>query len=115
MNISKTLIIDDEQDICLLLQNFFRKRNAEAVFSLTLKDGLKKFETLKPNLVILDHNLPDGFGIEQISGLKKKDPAISVIVISAMSNLEVKALEHGADFFIAKPISFTQLNTIIAS
>ncbi|HKR04459.1 MAG TPA: response regulator [Bacteroidia bacterium] len=113
MKIKSALIIDDEVDICLLIKNFFIKKHTRVSFSTTLKEGLSKFKEINPDLLILDHNLPDGHGIENLSNFKKENNSLFIIVISAMSNLKNKALENGADFFMEKPISFIKLNDLI--
>ena len=113
MKISSVLIIDDEMDFCLLLESFFKRKCAHVNYALTLKDGLVKFNELNPDLLILDHNLPDGFGIESISTFKNANSALFVIFISAMSNLKSIALENGADLFMEKPISFSKLSKLI--
>ena len=110
--LNNALIIDDEIDICMLLKNFLIKKSREVMYSTTLKEGLEKFREANPDLLILDHNLPDGHGIDYISKFKESHRGnnVFIIVISAMSNLRNKALENGADLFMEKPISFSKLN-----
>ncbi len=107
------LIIDDEEDICILLSSFLRKKNIDAHYSMTLEDGLKKLNELKPTLLFLDNNLPDGSGIELIPTIRSSNQKLKIIVISAMSNLRSRALDNSADAFIDKPISFEQILSII--
>lgn len=114
MNINQVLIIDDEIEVCILLEKYLIKKNKQAAFSTNLREGVEKFKKLNPDLLILDHNLPDGFGIENIPLFKALNPALRIIIISAMSNLKSEALEKGADFFIEKPISFSTLNAILS-
>ena len=114
MKKNSVLIIDDEVDLCILLANFFKRKSDKVSYSVNLKDGFSKFKTEKPDILILDHNLPDGHGIDNIKIFKKENKALYVIVISAMSNLKSRALENGADYFMEKPISFTKLNELIA-
>ncbi len=113
--VNNILIIDDEAEVCLLLENFFTRKNQKVSYSTSLKDGLEKFRDLKPDLLILDHNMPDGFGIENISTFKKLNKSLKVVIISAMSNLKDEALQNGADFFLEKPISFSMLKHIITN
>jgi DNA-binding response OmpR family regulator len=113
MVINNALIIEDEPDICMLLKNYLKNKSNFVAFSTTLKEGLAKFALFKPNLLIIDHNLPDGHGIEYLEKFKKMDSSLRIVVISAMSNYKNKALECGADFFIEKPISFNELNDIL--
>ncbi|HEX8515475.1 MAG TPA: response regulator [Bacteroidia bacterium] len=114
MNARCILIIDDEKELCVLLENFLAKKTLEIDYSNSLESGVEKFKKMNPDLLILDHNLPDGNGIDNISMFKKLNNSLKIIIISAMSNLRNEALEKGADFFIEKPISFSQLNTILA-
>ncbi|MEO5570440.1 MAG: response regulator [Bacteroidia bacterium] len=113
MKINSALIIDDEQDICLLLKNFLKKKTDQVSYSTTLKEGFSKFKQLNPDLLILDHNLPDGHGIDNIKKFKKENKSLFIVVISAMSNLKSSALEKGADYFLEKPISFSKLNELL--
>jgi DNA-binding response OmpR family regulator len=109
------LIIDDEQELCLLLEAFLSKKSKAIDSCHTLASGFEKFIQMSPDLLILDHNLPDGLGIDYISRFKAAKANIQIVLISAMSNLRNEALEKGADHFIEKPISFGQLNKILSS
>ena len=113
LSIKSILIIDDEAEVCLLLENFFTRKNQQVAYSTSLKDGIEKFQKIKPDLLILDHNMPDGYGIENISTFKKINKSLKVVIISAMSNLKEEALKNGADYFLEKPISFGTLKHII--
>ena len=113
MKINSALIIDDELDICILLKNFLIKKNVIVSFSTTLSDGSSKLKDLHPDLLILDHNLPDGRGIDSIANFKRENQDLYIILISAMSNLKIMAMEKGADLFMEKPISFITLNKLI--
>lgn len=115
MNTQSILIIDDEKELCVLLENFLAKKSRSIDYSNSLVNGVEKFKLMQPDLLILDHNLPDGNGIDNISLFKKLNNSLRVIIISAMSNLRNEALEKGADFFIEKPISFSQLKSILAA
>lgn len=114
MSVDSALIIDDEIELCILVENFLTKKNTRAAFSTNLKDGVEKFKKIKPSLLILDHNLPDGYGIENIAMFKKLNGTLQVIIISAMSHLKDEALSKGADYFLEKPISFSALNKILS-
>jgi DNA-binding response OmpR family regulator len=113
--VKKALIIDDELDICMLLKGFLNRKNKHVDYSTSLKCGLEKFEEGQPDLLLLDHNLPDGRGIDHIREFKKKKKGASsfIVVMSAMTNLRQTALENGADYFIGKPITFGKLNEIL--
>lgn len=115
MKLNNALIIDDEMDICMLLANFLKKKSRHVSYSNSLNAGLDKCREEAPDLLILDHNLPDGYGIEKIPEFRKIKRPICIVVISAMSHLKNKAMENGADYFIEKPISFKKLDDIISN
>jgi DNA-binding response OmpR family regulator len=64
----------------------------------------------KPSVVILDNKLPDGFGIDFITTIKKNYPDIKIIMISGFdSSAKDVAIENGADIFLEKPFTRDQL------
>ena len=107
----KVLIIDDEEDACLLLQKYFLKKNFEVTCAFTLKDGLQKIHTVKPDLVFLDNNLPDGLGWEASACLLQDNPHLEIHLISAYNNSMLDYNKMGRDVMIwQKPISFKKLD-----
>jgi DNA-binding response OmpR family regulator len=113
INIRDILIIDDEIEVCMLLSNYLTKKEKKAEYATTLADGISAYEKMRPQLLILDNNLPDGYGVDHISLFREKNPEVCIALISARSDLRITALEKGADYFIEKPISFNALNAII--
>ena len=71
----------------------------------------------RPDIVLLDINLPGTNGIELLRHLKKNDPSIIVIMFSNRGNTYYKELceSLGADFFVDKSKGFEQLPVIISS
>jgi len=115
MSKPSVLIVDDELEVCLLLQNYLTRKDNVVNYCNTLKEGLLKSGEIKPNVLILDHNMPDGYGIDTIPRFRELNEDLRIIVISAMSNLKEEAISKGADYFLEKPIKLSTLNTIISS
>lgn len=115
MNKQSVLIVDDEREVCLLLENYLSRKDNEVSYSTSLRDGIEKFQQVQPNVLILDHNMPDGYGIENIPKFRELKSTTRIIVISAMSNLKDEALNKGADYFLEKPLKLSALNSIISS
>jgi DNA-binding response OmpR family regulator len=113
MNASRILIIDDEIEVCLLLSHYLSKKNWEVEYATTIAEGMEIFQRIKPPVIILDNNLPDGYGIDNIGIFREFDPDVIVILMSARSDLKEDALERGANIFMEKPISFAILNTFL--
>jgi two-component system, OmpR family, response regulator len=109
------LIIDDEYDICFLLSRILRTNNLQVQFVNSIADGKSSLEKLQPDMLFLDNHLPDGFGIDFISYVKEKCPGTKIIMVTAHDTSEdrQKAMQKGADFFIAKPFSASQIKAAI--
>jgi two-component system, OmpR family, response regulator len=104
----RILIVDDENDICYLLSSILRKKNIETIVASSLTEADHIIEDHKEfPLVFLDNHLPDGFGVNYIKRLKKKNPSCKVIMITAHDNITDReaARNEGADYFIGKPFS----------
>lgn len=107
MEAEKIVIIDDELDILQLLKFSLRKFNCQVFCYQTLNEGLIGIPEVKPVLVFLDINLPDGNGLDAIAQIKKNNPGVKLIMISAYdSKIErTTAFSNGADDFISKPFN----------
>jgi len=106
----KVLIIDDEVDECLLISAFLSKKNYEVKCAYTLDDGFEKLRTEKPDVLLLDNNLPDGLGWSKAEEIKKRYPLMLIMLISANETLLYPVTSNGAGFTkLEKPISFLTL------
>ena len=114
------VIIEDEKDLGILMRNFLVKQlNTETPANIklttSLTEGLHCIKQMNPDWVFLDNNLPDGKGINEIQGIKAFGEGPNhtrVVMMSAMTNLREEAFRNGADFFLDKPISFTEVQNI---
>jgi two-component system, OmpR family, response regulator len=100
------LLIEDEGEMCLLLNLILDHEGLEIEHVQTLAAAEAYLERKLPALILLDNRLPDGFGLDYLSYLKKKYPWIKVIVISGVDAAAADvALELGADAFLNKPFT----------
>ena len=109
MNKKKVLIIDDEPDFGLLLKNFFTKKNYEVYVSYTLDEGMEILESVKPDLIFLDNNLPDGFGWSKTEYILNKYPDVNLNLISAYY---VPKTSSTSFRILEKPIAMEELNNL---
>src|SRR5690348_12714060 len=79
----KVLIIDDEQDYCMIMKSYFLAKNYAVWTAHTLKEGLQSLDQNNPDILLLDNNLPDGKGKDAIEPISKKYPSLSIYLISA--------------------------------
>ena len=115
----KALIIDDEIDICYLLQGILLSKNISSDYVNSIGEAKHALEKNDPGIIFLDNHLPDGKGIDFISYLKTNNPGSVVIMLTAFDTPDDrrKALSAGADVFISKPFSrdtiFSTVDTLL--
>ncbi|WP_127125680.1 response regulator [Pseudoflavitalea rhizosphaerae] len=117
-NTRKVLIIEDEGDLCFLLNLLLDGQDMEIDHVPSLAKAGEYLLQEQPALVLLDNRLPDGFGIDYIGDIKKQHPATKVIMISGLdAAARDVALDNGADDFIEKPFTkadiFRSVNRLI--
>lgn len=106
----KVLIIEDEGDMCLLLNIMLNGEEMELDHVKNLKGAEDYLQQEQPTVLILDNKLPDGFGLDFIPFVKNNYPAIKIIMISGFdASAEDAALASGADIFLQKPFTRDQL------
>jgi DNA-binding response OmpR family regulator len=112
----KILIIEDEGEMCLLLNILLTDDHVELEHVKTLSDATDYLDRNQPKLILLDNKLPDGYGIDYISYVRQRYPAIKIIMITGFdSSAKDVAMENGADAFLEKPFTRDQLTTVVKS
>jgi len=108
-------IVDDEPSIRKLLTHWVKAHWGYEV--VAFDKGLEMLKELEqnPSLILLDIMLPDSNGIELISKIKKHDPNIPIIMLSAQGSIEValESLRLGAFDYFPKPIDSNRLEPAI--
>jgi two-component system OmpR family response regulator len=108
--LKKALIVEDEGDMCLLLNIMLNGNDVELDHVKDLRSAKEFLQKEQPNVVILDNKLPDGFGVDFISFIKANYPDVKIIMISGYdASAEDVALENGANIFLQKPFTKDQL------
>jgi DNA-binding NtrC family response regulator len=108
--VKKALIVEDEGDMCLLLNIMLNAKEVELDHVKNLSAALEYLQKEQPQVVLLDNKLPDGFGVDIISFIKKNNPDTKIIMMSGYdASVEDVAMENGADVFLQKPFTKDQL------
>lgn len=99
------LVIEDDKDLSDYLKELLRENDFVAKTANRGIDGLKLAETTNPHLVLLDLTLPDMNGEGVCLEIKKHNPMLPVIMLTAKDTIgdKVKNLSSGADDYITKP------------
>jgi two-component system, OmpR family, phosphate regulon response regulator PhoB len=109
----RILIVEDEVDLCELLEMGLSSAGYEVQVASGGKQALRQAREMLPDLIVLDLMLPDAPGIE-ICRAVRQDPATEktgVVVVSAKTELldRIDAFRSGADDYLMKPFSFREL------
>src|SRR6185437_2547798 len=102
----KILVIDDDRDICLLLNRFLSRRGYEVIEMFTGKKALTWLDSNKPDLIMCDYRLGDMDAMEILTNIKARYPEMPVIIITGYSDMRtaVKVMKMGAYDYITKPL-----------
>lgn len=108
----KILLIDDEPDIVKVIMFRLKKTGHEVIFAHNGKEGWDLLSREKPDLVLLDHLMPELSGGELCARAKADDTLknIPIILLSACADVVIhKAAEFGADGYLIKPFDSSKL------
>src|SRR5207249_1672934 len=112
--LGRVLVVDDElgprESLRMLLKPSYAIQTAEN--GRTALDLLRRFQ---PDVVIMDIKMPEMDGLELLRHVKRADPSIEVVMITAYASLETvrHALTHGAFEYLIKPFSRQDLEDVV--
>lgn len=116
---AKILVVDDEADIVSTVQYRLKFCGFEVITASNGKEGLEKVANERPDLILLDINMPVMDGHEMLERLKNQPDIkdIPVIMLTAYSDKRdiAKAAELGIADYVTKPFDFTELTEKISN
>jgi DNA-binding NtrC family response regulator len=112
---NRILIVDDEPLNLDLLDQELADLGHGTDRASNGAEALLKVETVNPELVLLDYQMPGMNGIEVLREIKKRDKNLPVVIITAYGTIEraVEAIKAGADDFITKPFDPEHLALVV--
>jgi two-component system response regulator HydG len=112
---ANVLVIDDESSILESLRILLRNEGFTPHVAQGGRQGLEQIASLSPDIVLTDVRMPNVDGIEILSAVRKQDPAIPVILMTAQATLQsaVQAVNEGAFYYIQKPFRNDDLVAIL--
>lgn len=110
----KALIIDDEEDICELIEMSFFSINIECTKAYTVNEAIIALQSDEFDVCFTDFKLPDGNGFEILQYIHERKPNLPVAMMTAHGNVEsaIEAMKLGAFDFISKPFKLEHLRTL---
>jgi two-component system response regulator HydG len=103
---NKILVIDDDNDMCLLLNRFLTRQGFEVATVNTGAAALEWMKKSEPLLVLCDFRLDDMTGADLLLKIKEKHQSVPVIIITGYSDVKdaVEVMKMGAYDYVTKPL-----------
>jgi two-component system, cell cycle response regulator len=101
----KVLVVDDAPDTLEIIEKLLRYEGYDVMVASTGEDGVKKVEEERPDVVLMDINLPGIDGAEALKQIRMINPHQGVVMLTAFATVEnaIYALKEGAFDFLKKP------------
>ena len=111
----KLLLIDDEIDVQYSFRRIFDNPEIELTTANSGEEGLKIFQKLKPDLVIMDVRMGGMNGLETLRRMRQIDAKLPVIMMTAYGTTQttIEAMKLGAYDYLLKPFDVPKLKELI--
>lgn len=111
------LIVDDEESQRFLLRDFLTRDGYEVGAA---ENGIKALKCVRDkhfDIILLDYNMPEMDGLTVLKEVKRINPEIDVVIISAYGTTErsEEAVKAGAFYYITKPVELDELLILLDS
>ncbi len=109
------LIVDDEENARVIINTFLTPKGYEVIEAATLAEARKHLQKGTPDIILLDVQLPDGYGPNLLYETAQMALRPPIIMITAFGDIDmaVDAMKNGAHDFLQKPIQLVQLEKSI--
>ncbi|MEK6791630.1 MAG: response regulator [Deltaproteobacteria bacterium] len=112
---TRILVIDNEKDVCAFLENVLGEEGYEVATALSVEKGIEIASSNRPDIVLIDKNMPDENGIDGLARIKDVARDVVVIVMTGYGSMESArlAMELGAFDYITKPFDLDFVKAIV--
>jgi DNA-binding NtrC family response regulator len=111
----RILVLEDDPSIRCAIHDYLENRGYEVLEASTCREADKLFHAVQPDAAILDFTLPDGNSLDLVPALKRLTPSVPILILTAHSSIDlaVRAIQEGADQFLAKPVELAALAAVL--
>jgi len=112
----RILVVEDDEEMRSLLKDFFTEEGFETDSVSNGSEAFRKLVKESFVLVITDIRMPGLTGLDILPGIRKLQPEVPIIVITAFGSEEIRqrALERGATAYLEKPVHFNTLRNLVS-
>ena len=111
----RILVVDDQESILFFLRKTLQQEGYEVVSAATRREALERLAEQVPDIVLLDLKLPDGSGLNVLEEIRRDEPDLAVVMMTAFGDVDtsVRAMKLGAFDYVNKPIRLEELLGIL--
>ncbi len=109
------LIVDDEHAICQVFSDLLQQQGYTTKTAANGEDAIVLVEQNRPDLILLDYQMPGMTGLETLQAIKQIDKNIPVVIMTAYGTMEttMTAMRLGAHDFLSKPVELNQIRSLV--
>ena len=111
----RLVVIDDDLAVQMVFRRAFQVSDVAVVGATTGRDGLEAVVCHRPDVILLDIQLPDTSGLDLFQDIRQADATIPVIFITASGTSEtaIEAMKLGAYDYLLKPLDLPKLRDLV--
>ncbi|MDH6533706.1 DNA-binding response regulator [Parabacteroides sp. 52] len=111
MNKIKVLLVEDESTLTMIIKDTLDGHEFEIFLAANGEEGILKYKEIQPDIIVSDVMMPTMDGFSMIKEIRKTDPHIPVLFLSARSaaNDVVEGFELGGNDYLKKPFGMAEL------
>jgi DNA-binding NtrC family response regulator len=111
----RVLIVEGEKETCGVLRAYIEDEGYEVNTAATCALAEQVWRAARPDVAVLDFNLPDGDALSLMPRLRSMDAAIPIIILTGYGSIDlaVEAVKRGAEHFLPKPADLSTLAAMI--
>src|SRR3954453_6842384 len=109
------LIVEDERLLARNIKNFLASEGHEVEAVDSVAAGRRRYKDIQPDVVLLDHNLPDGTGMSLLDEIRAEDRWTKLVMMTAHGggDLSVTAMKNGAADYLPKPVKLEEVALLV--
>lgn len=112
LNELTVLYVEDDEDMSEQVAHFLRKKCAHVLQAANGREALELYRERRPDMVVSDVMMPEMDGLELAETIKRRDPAMPVILTTAFNDSAYlhRAIDIGVDNYVLKPVDLEKLH-----
>ena len=114
MHKATVLTVDDDENLQIVMRHYLEQNGYQFISAMSGAELMSKLDAARPDIILLDLNLPDQDGLSLLTAIRSKSKA-PVIVVSGKNETadRIVGLEMGADDYLTKPFEMRELSARI--